>query len=55
MDGKRFKEIAGRIPDDATVVRLCERYVAWRTASGKVSCYSFHPEALNEDVNTINP
>ena len=50
MDGKKFKEIAGRIPDNATVIKVCERYIAWRNTGGKVCCYSFHPENLDEDI-----
>lgn len=50
MDGKKFKEIAGRIPDNATVIKVCERYIAWRNTGGKICCYSFHPENLDEDI-----
>lgn len=50
MTGKDFKEIVGRIPDNAEVVRLCEKFIAWRGANGKLTGYSFHPEKLDEDV-----
>ena len=30
MDGKKFKQIVSRIPDEATIVKLCEKYIAWR-------------------------
>lgn len=50
MSGKEFKEIASRIPDDADVVRLCEKFIAWRNTNGKLSCYSFHPEKLDEEI-----
>lgn len=46
MDGKKFKEIVSRIPDDAHIERLCEKYISWRVPGGKLSCYSFHPEKL---------
>lgn len=45
-----FKSIAGRIPDDAQVIKLCESFIAWRKPNGKLSCYSFHPEKLNEEI-----
>ena len=50
MDGKKFKEIVSRIPDDAQIVRLCEAYISWRSRGGKSSGYSFHPEKLNEEM-----
>lgn len=50
MNGKEFKKIASRIPDEADVVGLCEKYIAWRGNDGKLSAYSFHPEKLNEKI-----
>ena len=50
MDGKKFKQIVSRIPDDAQIVRLCEKYIAWRVGGSNASVYSFHPEKLNEEV-----
>ena len=50
MDGKKFKQIVSRIPDDAQIVRLCEKYIAWRVGGSNDSVYSFHPENLNDDV-----
>ncbi len=49
MDGKKFKKIVSRIPDNADVVSLTEKYIAWRGSDGKLSAYSFHPEKLDED------
>lgn len=50
MDGKTFKKIVSRIPDDAQIVRLCEKYIAWRLPGQLSSVFSFHPEKLNEEV-----
>lgn len=50
MDGKRFKKIVSRIPDDAHIEKLCEKYIAWRVGGGNLSCYSFHPEKLDSEV-----
>lgn len=30
MVGKELKDIVSRIPDDAEVVRVCEKFIAWR-------------------------
>lgn len=49
MDGKKFKQIISRIPDEATIVKLCEKYIAWRVGGGNLSCFSFHPEKLDEE------
>lgn len=50
MDGRKFKQIVSCIPDDAEVVRLCEKFIAWRVPGGCLSCYSFSPERLDERV-----
>lgn len=50
MDGKRFKKIVSRIPDDAHIEKLCEKYIAWRVGGGNLSCYSFYPEKLDSEV-----
>lgn len=50
MSGKDFKQIAGRIPDSAEMLRLTEKYVSWRESDGKAHCYSFHPEKLDKEL-----
>lgn len=59
MDGKKFKDIIGRIPDTATIVKLCNKYIAWRDGSSHVQVFSFHPEPIEsqESVssNDLNP
>ena len=50
MDGKKFKEIVSRIPDNAEVVSLSAKYIAWRGSNSKLSCYSFYPEKLDEEI-----
>lgn len=50
MDGKTFKKIVSRIPDDAQIVRLCEKYIAWRLPGQLSSVFSFHPEKLDEEI-----
>ena len=50
MVGKKFKEIVSRIPDNADVVSLTPKYIAWRGSNGKLTAYSFHPEKINENV-----
>lgn len=49
MTGKELKEIVRRIPDDAVIGKLCERYVSWRNYQGRLSCYSFYPEKLDNE------
>lgn len=51
MNGKNFKEIVSRIPDEATAVKLCEKFIAWRIGGGAVSCYSFYPEKIDQETN----
>lgn len=50
MVEKEFKEIVSRIPDNADIVSLTPKYIAWRGSNGKLTAYSFHPEKLNENV-----
>lgn len=50
MVGKEFKEIVSRIPDNADIVSLTPKYIAWRGSNGKLTAYSFHPDKLNENV-----
>jgi len=52
MNGKEFKEIAGRIPDEAQIVKLCGKYVAWRLPGKPMSVYSFHPDRLDGIVES---
>ncbi len=41
MTGKQLKAAFEHIPDDAVIVQLCDKYVGWRCANGKLKCYSF--------------
>lgn len=46
MNGKKFKDIVSRIPDDAEVVHLWDGGLSWREDGGKLHGYSFNPDFL---------
>ncbi len=46
MNGKKLKELIGRIPDDAEVTHLWDGGFAWRKAGGVIHAFSFKPDVL---------
>ena len=46
MDGKKFKELVSKIPDDAEVVHLWDGGYGWRKAGSELHAFSFKPDFL---------
>ncbi len=54
MDGKKLKDIVRRIPDDAVILKICQKYIAWREGGQYAHVYSFYPECLDEEISINN-
>lgn len=48
MNGKKFKDLIARIPDDAEVVHLWNGGFSWRPLGGTLHVYSFKPDIIRD-------